>query len=105
MGVERRSDRAIVTLDDPEKLNVLSAALTRQLKRAIQELVADAEIRAIVLTGAGVGFSGGGDLRMMERTPQALAVPAGSTDIWRWIRYELGAMACRAATRACRERR
>src|SRR5205807_6726969 len=39
------------------------------------------------------GFSAGGDLRMMERTPEALAQPEGSADIWRWIRYEFGAIA------------
>lgn len=90
---ERASDRAIVTLDDPDKLNVLSAPLTRQLKAVIEDLVADPEIRTIVLTGAGAGFSAGGDLRMMERTPEALAAPEGTTDIWRWIRYEFGAIA------------
>lgn len=91
--VARDSDRAVVTLDDPTKLNVLSAPLTRQLKAAIQELVNDPDIRAIVLTGAGDGFSAGGDLRMMQRAPEALADPAGSTDMWRWIRYEFGAIA------------
>jgi 2-(1,2-epoxy-1,2-dihydrophenyl)acetyl-CoA isomerase len=91
--VERRTDRAIVTLDDPDKLNVLSAALTRQLKTALHELTDDPDIRAIVLTGAGAGFSAGGDLRMMEQAPEALAASEGTTDIWRWIRYEFGAIA------------
>ena len=91
--VQRDNDRAMVTLDDTDKLNVLSAPLTRQLKAAVQELVDDLDIRAIVLTGAGDGFSAGGDLQMMERAPEALAAPEGSTDIWRWIRYEFGAIA------------
>jgi 2-(1,2-epoxy-1,2-dihydrophenyl)acetyl-CoA isomerase len=91
--VERNSDRAVVTLDDPDKLNVLSAPLTRQLKAALQDLVEDRDIRTIVLTGSGAGFSAGGDLRMMERSPEALAAREGSTDIWRWIRYEFGAVA------------
>jgi 2-(1,2-epoxy-1,2-dihydrophenyl)acetyl-CoA isomerase len=91
--VERGIDRAVVTLDDPDKLNVLSAALTRQLKAALERLVADRQVRAIVLTGTDPGFSAGGDLRMMERTPEALAAAEGTTDIWRWIRYEFGAVA------------
>ncbi|MGH2866042.1 MAG: enoyl-CoA hydratase/isomerase family protein [Solirubrobacteraceae bacterium] len=91
--VERSSDRAVVTLDDPEKLNVLSAPLTTQLASALEELVADRDIRAIVLTGTDPGFSVGGDLRMMDRAPQALAAPGGTTDIWRWIRYQFGAIA------------
>ena len=88
--VERGDDRAVVTLDDPAKLNVLSAPLVQQLKAALEELVADRSIRAIVLTGADPGFSAGGDLRMMDDAPDALAAPEGSTDIWRWIRYEFG---------------
>ncbi len=90
--VERAPDRAVVTLSDPEKLNVLSAALTLQLKAALQELAADRAIRAIVLTGADPGFSAGGDLRMMDQAPDALAAAEGTTDIWRWIRYEFGAI-------------
>ncbi|MDQ6605155.1 MAG: enoyl-CoA hydratase/isomerase family protein [Actinomycetota bacterium] len=91
--VERAPDRAIVTLNDPDKLNVLSAPLTLQLKAALQELAADRAIRAVVLTGADPGFSAGGDLRMMEQAPRALAAAEGTTDIWRWIRYEFGAIA------------
>jgi 2-(1,2-epoxy-1,2-dihydrophenyl)acetyl-CoA isomerase len=88
--VERGADRAVVTLDDPAKLNVLSAPLVQQLRAALEELVADRAIRAIVLTGTDPGFSAGGDLRMMDDAPQALAAPEGATDIWRWIRYEFG---------------
>lgn len=91
--VDRGTDRAVVILDDPDKLNVLSAPLTRQLKMVLEQLVADRQIRAIVLTGTDPGFSVGGDLRMMDRTPEALAAPGGTTDIWRWIRYEFGAIA------------
>lgn len=91
--VERADAHAVVTLADPEKLNVLSAPLTLQLKAALQELVADPGIRAIVITGADPGFSAGGDLRMMAQSPAALAAPEGTTDIWRWIRGEFGAIA------------
>jgi 2-(1,2-epoxy-1,2-dihydrophenyl)acetyl-CoA isomerase len=88
--VERREDRALVTLEDPGKLNVLSPALVQQLRQALEELVADRAIRAIVLTGTDPGFCAGGDLRMMDEAPRALAAPEGATDIWRWIRYEFG---------------
>jgi 2-(1,2-epoxy-1,2-dihydrophenyl)acetyl-CoA isomerase len=90
--VDRQADRAVVTLDDPAKLNALSAPLVQQLKATFEELVADRQIRAIVLTGMDPGFSAGGDLRMMRDSPEALASPAGATDIWRWIRYEFGAI-------------
>jgi len=91
--IERKADRAVVTLEDPEKLNVLSAPLVAQLKAGLQDLVADRAIRAIVLTGSDPAFSVGGDLRMMDQAPAALAAPEGTTDIWRWIRYEFGAIA------------
>jgi len=91
--VERGADRAVVTLDDPDKLNVLSAPLVVQLRSALEDLVSDRAIRAIVLTGSDPAFSAGGDLRMMDDAPAALAAPEGSTDIWRWIRYEFGAIA------------
>jgi 2-(1,2-epoxy-1,2-dihydrophenyl)acetyl-CoA isomerase len=42
---------------------------------------------------ADPGFSAGGDLRMMDSAPAALASPEGSTDIWRWIRNEFGGIA------------
>lgn len=63
-------DRAIVTLDDPRKLNVLSAALCLQLKDRLDALLRDPSIRTIVLTGADPGFSAGGDLRLMRRDRQ-----------------------------------
>ncbi len=93
VSLDRGADRATVTLSDPGKLNVLSAPLVQQLKATLEELLADRAIRAIVLTGAGSGFSAGGDLRMMEEAPAALASPPGATDIWRWIRYEFGGIA------------
>ncbi|MEA2141504.1 MAG: 2-(1,2-epoxy,2-dihydrophenyl)acetyl-CoA isomerase [Solirubrobacteraceae bacterium] len=91
--VQRGSDRAVVVLDDPGKLNVLSAPLVQQLRSALEELAADRAIRTIVLTGSDPGFSAGGDLRMMRDAPAALGAPEGATDIWRWIRYEFGGVA------------
>jgi 2-(1,2-epoxy-1,2-dihydrophenyl)acetyl-CoA isomerase len=91
--VERSSDRARVTLSDPAKLNVLSAALVLQARAALEELAADGQIRAIVLTGSDPGFSAGGDLRMMAEAPEMVASAEGVTDIWRWIRYQFGGIA------------
>ena len=97
--VERpAADRAIVTLAEPDHLNALSAAVVVQLKRALDELAADPELRTIVLTGEGAGFSAGGDLAMMERAaPGGVREPAGATDVWRWIRNEFGGVVRRIA--------
>ncbi|ORV18685.1 enoyl-CoA hydratase/isomerase family protein [Mycobacterium celatum] len=91
--VDRRGDRAVVTLDEPDRLNVLSAPLVRQLRRALEELTADSSIRAVVLTGADPGFSAGGDLKMMRTATEQLTQPEGVADVWRWIRREFGGIA------------
>jgi 2-(1,2-epoxy-1,2-dihydrophenyl)acetyl-CoA isomerase len=93
--VDHRSDRAVVTLRDPGKRNVLSAGLVFQLKAVLTELAGDRAVRAVVLTGEDPAFSTGGDLRMMESAIARLADPAdeqGAADIWRWIRLEFGAI-------------
>jgi 2-(1,2-epoxy-1,2-dihydrophenyl)acetyl-CoA isomerase len=90
--VERGDAHAIVRLNDPPKLNVLSAALTVQLHDALTELVADGGVRAIVLTGADPAFSAGGDLRLMAgyAQDQIREGAGGTTEIWRWIRGQFG---------------
>jgi 2-(1,2-epoxy-1,2-dihydrophenyl)acetyl-CoA isomerase len=91
--VEHRGDRAVVTLDESDRLNVLSAPLVRQLRRALQDLDADADVRSVVLTGADPGFSAGGDLKMMKVAIESLDAPEGVADVWRWIRREFGGIA------------
>ena len=91
--VDHRGDRAVVTLDESDRLNVLSAPLVRQLRRTLQALDADADIRTVVLTGADPGFSAGGDLKMMQVAVEQLRAPEGVADVWRWIRREFGGIA------------
>jgi 2-(1,2-epoxy-1,2-dihydrophenyl)acetyl-CoA isomerase len=88
--VERRDAAAVVTLAEPDRLNVLSAPLVVQTKKALTALAADPDVRTVVLTGAGRGFSAGGDLKMMRLAENGLGDAEGSSDIWRWIRYEFG---------------
>jgi enoyl-CoA hydratase len=57
-----RPDIAVVTLNRPEKLNALSRELVESLHGTIDELAANDECRAVVLTGAGRGFCSGLDL-------------------------------------------
>src|SRR6201999_787714 len=91
--VDRRGDRAVVTLDEADRLNVLSAPLVRQLRCALEALVADRDIRSVVLTGRDPGFSAGGDLQMMRTATENLSQPEGVADVWRWIRREFGGIA------------
>jgi 2-(1,2-epoxy-1,2-dihydrophenyl)acetyl-CoA isomerase len=93
--VEKSGAHAIVTLNEPDKLNPLSAALTVQLRERIAELAMDDSVRVVVLTGMDPAFCAGGDLRLMRDTahPMLDEGDQGATDIWRWIRREFGGIA------------
>jgi 2-(1,2-epoxy-1,2-dihydrophenyl)acetyl-CoA isomerase len=90
--VERGDGHAVVTMDDPETLNALSAPLTLQLHDALTELAGDDAVRAVVLTGTDPGFSAGGDLRLMRdhAHPMVDSSDGGATEAWRWIRRQFG---------------
>lgn len=90
--VRRSQDRAVVVLNEPDRMNALSAPMVAHLKEAITELVGDDDIRSVVLTGAGDAFSAGGDVHMMRRTASELG-DEGTADVWRWIRYQFGGVA------------
>lgn len=60
--VERHDGIATVTLNRPEALNALSAELRIALGQCFRELQADAEIRVVIVTGAGRAFCAGMDL-------------------------------------------
>jgi len=70
--VTRQGAVAIVRLNEPKSMNALSMPVRDGFKRASDDLLADEEVRAIVLTGTGSAFSAGGDIRMMgqKRAPE-----------------------------------
>jgi methylglutaconyl-CoA hydratase len=51
-----------LTLDSPANRNALSIRLLEQLAQALRDATADADVRAVVLTGAGTVFCSGADL-------------------------------------------
>ncbi len=59
---ERRDRVAHVTLNRPDKLNALNLELVEDLRAAAAAIQADGNVRAVLLTGAGRGFSSGADL-------------------------------------------
>jgi len=53
---------ATITLNRPQALNAISPQMTAELHTALDVADADPDIRAIILTGAGRGFSSGYDI-------------------------------------------
>jgi crotonobetainyl-CoA hydratase len=54
---------AVLTLNRPEALNAVNAALADELGGYLERAAADDEVRAIVVTGAGRAFCAGADLK------------------------------------------
>ena len=60
--LEKQGSIAIVTLNRPERYNAVTDELIKRLNQIIADLRNDNQIRAVVLTGAGKGFSAGADM-------------------------------------------
>lgn len=58
---------AVITLNMPEKMNALGDELLLEVQDAVARLEANAEIRALVITGSGKAFSSGFDLSPREK--------------------------------------
>jgi len=71
-----------VTLNRPEKLNAFNPEMHQDLRRALERADGDAEVRAVLLTGAGRAFCAGQDLAERDVSPGAapidLSVSIGS---------------------------
>lgn len=60
---ERRGAALWLTIDREERRNALNEAVLNGLREGVLSANADAEIRAVVITGAGKVFCAGGDLK------------------------------------------
>ncbi|MEJ2514236.1 MAG: enoyl-CoA hydratase-related protein [Gammaproteobacteria bacterium] len=63
VNYERDGAVAVITLNRPEVLNAFNEALAEDLKAAVTRAAGDAEVRAVILTGAEGRFSSGADLK------------------------------------------
>jgi enoyl-CoA hydratase len=64
---ERRGDVALVTLNRPEARNAISPEVSQTMAAVLDEIEADTNLRAVVLTGAGEVFSAGADLKVVAQ--------------------------------------
>ncbi len=61
---------ATLTLNRPEKLNACTMEMLGELASALDEIAANTQVRALLLTGAGRGFCAGQDLGDRKPLPE-----------------------------------
>lgn len=86
LKVDKADRLATVTLNRPESLNAVNPQLHHELERIWIDLGEDADVNAILLTGAGKAFCAGGDVKGMA----SRADGAGAPDPHRQFRLNPG---------------
>src|SRR3954463_11433597 len=67
----RREGAAVIELNRPETMNAWNTQLGLDLLDAVRSVSADESVRAVMITGAGRGFSSGADLKAgFDPTPE-----------------------------------
>jgi|SRR5579875_2243515 len=69
--IEVADDVALLTLNRPERLNAWTPELQSRYFDLLEECASRADVRAIVLTGAGRGFCAGADMQHLGQLMQA----------------------------------
>ncbi|WP_237571365.1 enoyl-CoA hydratase [Mycolicibacterium lacusdiani] len=64
-----RPEVAVITLNRPERMNSMAFDVMVPLKAVLDEVTHDNSVRAVVLTGAGRGFSSGADHKSAGSVP------------------------------------
>ncbi|MBV9695172.1 MAG: 2-(1,2-epoxy-1,2-dihydrophenyl)acetyl-CoA isomerase [Alphaproteobacteria bacterium] len=67
---------ARLTLNRPDRLNSFTQAMHEEVAQALSQVERDAQVRALLITGAGRGFCAGQDL-----SDPAVAASGGDTDL------------------------
>jgi len=81
--VRTRDSTALITLNRPDKLNVMSMMMKEEIIRALHEFEKNEATRAIVITGAGQkAFTAGADINEFH----------GRTPMDQWRMYEHGSL-------------
>lgn len=56
---------AVITVNDPDRRNAVSEEISAGLRAAVQRADEDAQVHAVIVTGAGSAFCAGADLRAL----------------------------------------
>jgi enoyl-CoA hydratase/carnithine racemase len=74
VNYETRGKVALLTLDEPHKLNALSAGIRQGILEGLARVDADDAIRVAVITGSGdKAFCAGADIGEFDLTPKRRA--------------------------------
>ena len=77
---QKQRKGVLITLDRPNALNAMNEELMNELDQALAEAETDAEIRAVVITGADGAFSVGEDISGDDpETAWPYGIPAGTS--------------------------
>jgi enoyl-CoA hydratase len=71
LHVERRDRVAVLTLDEPERRNALTAELVDAITTTVAALEADETVGALVVTGASPAFCSGADVKALANLATA----------------------------------
>jgi 2-(1,2-epoxy-1,2-dihydrophenyl)acetyl-CoA isomerase len=67
---EKADGVATITLNRPERMNAFTNTMIREWAEAVGDARVDADVRAVIVTGAGRGFCAGADLRGESGVPE-----------------------------------
>ena len=74
VNYEARGKLAVLTLDEPNKLNALSAGIRSGILEGLKKADADPSIRVVIITGSGdKAFCAGADIGEFDFAPKKRA--------------------------------
>ena len=71
LQIDRHESIAVLTFNDPERRNVVSSEMNKELLAAFDELEPDENIKAVVITGSGAAFCAGAVLDDLLKAGEA----------------------------------
>ena len=89
LRIDRSAGIGTLTLNRPQALNALSVALLGELRRALEALAQDTEVKVLILTAAGRGFCAGADLHDLLDRLEHKAPDERSGDVIASMMYSL----------------
>ena len=91
--LDKKGNIAVATINRPKALNALNSAVVADLDEMIGQIMADEEIRALVITGSGEkAFVAGADIGEMSTLTRPKARPSASSA----TTFSAGSRSCRS---------